>query len=248
MNFVTIDKKIKQISEINPNKVAIEHKDEKVTYAELDRNSDIIANFLMNKYEENNNVFVLMEKSPRLIESMIGIIKSNGIFIPLDFNTPDNRILSMFNEVPAGWIITTTKFLEKINNICSLMGGIKLNILLIESFESVVYSNYSYLNIFSLYDEQKNSHKVQEYCQNKHCYIYFTSGSTGKPKAVLGRHKSLVQFIEWEIKEFKINSDFIGSQLINSGFDAFLRDVLVPLFAGGKICIPESQDIIFNPF
>jgi hypothetical protein len=121
MNFVTIDKKIKQISEINPNKVAIEHKDEKVTYAELDRNSDIIANFLMNKYEENNNVFVLMEKSPRLIESMIGIIKSNGIFIPLDFNTPDNRILSMFNEVPAGWIITTTKFLEKINNICSLM-------------------------------------------------------------------------------------------------------------------------------
>ncbi|MCP5051242.1 MAG: amino acid adenylation domain-containing protein, partial [bacterium] len=74
-------------------------------------------------------------------------------------------------------------------------------------------------------------------------YIYFTSGSTGTPKAILGKNTSVLHFIQWEIDTVGINETFNTSQLITPGFDAFLRDVFVPLFSGGRLCIPFDTGI-----
>ncbi|MCP5054903.1 MAG: AMP-binding protein, partial [bacterium] len=73
-------------------------------------------------------------------------------------------------------------------------------------------------------------------------YIYFTSGSTGTPKAILGKNSSLVHFIDWEIDAFGIDETWRFSQLTTPGFDAFLRDLFVPLTSGGVVCIPESKE------
>jgi amino acid adenylation domain-containing protein len=81
-----------------------------------------------------------------------------------------------------------------------------------------------------------------EFQENDSVYVYFTSGSTGKPKGIIGRNKSLLQFIEWEITEFAINKDYRVSQFVTPTFDAFLRDIFVPLMAGGTICIPPEKD------
>ncbi|MCP5050571.1 MAG: amino acid adenylation domain-containing protein, partial [bacterium] len=72
-------------------------------------------------------------------------------------------------------------------------------------------------------------------------YIYFTSGSSGTPKAILGKNKSLLHFIDWEIETFGIDETFRISQLSAPGFDAFLRDVFTPLCAGATLCIPPDK-------
>ena len=76
---------------------------------------------------------------------------------------------------------------------------------------------------------------------NEPAYIYFTSGTTGRPKGVVGKSSSLLQFATWEIAEFGIDAHFRVSQLISPYFDAFFRDILVPLLAGGTICIPPDE-------
>ncbi|MCP5049430.1 MAG: AMP-binding protein, partial [bacterium] len=77
-------------------------------------------------------------------------------------------------------------------------------------------------------------------------YIYFTSGSTGKPKAIIGKNISLLHFIQWEIDTLAIDETFNVSQLIAPGFDAFLRDLFVPLLTGGRLCIPFDPDTKLN--
>ena len=78
------------------------------------------------------------------------------------------------------------------------------------------------------------------------CYLYFTSGSTGKPKGIAGRLKAISHFINWEITTFNIKELSRCSQLITPVFDAFLRDIFVPLCSGGVVCVPKDVDTILD--
>ena len=72
-------------------------------------------------------------------------------------------------------------------------------------------------------------------------YIYYTSGSTGQPKGIVGRLKSLSHFVEWEIETFNIDVGCRVSQFTVPTFDAYFRDIFVPLCAGGTVCIPTDK-------
>ncbi|HYH08470.1 MAG TPA: amino acid adenylation domain-containing protein [Thermoanaerobaculia bacterium] len=72
-------------------------------------------------------------------------------------------------------------------------------------------------------------------------YILFTSGSTGTPKAILGRHRGLSHFLRWELAECNLDETTRTSWLAPTTFDVSLRDMLIPLCAGGTLCIPSDE-------
>ncbi|MEU8924841.1 non-ribosomal peptide synthetase [Kitasatospora sp. NPDC048545] len=69
-------------------------------------------------------------------------------------------------------------------------------------------------------------------------YVYFTSGTTGRPKGIRGSFEAVAHFLDWEIAEFGVTPGTRVSMLTSPGFDAFLRDALVPLCAGGTAVVP----------
>jgi amino acid adenylation domain-containing protein len=72
-------------------------------------------------------------------------------------------------------------------------------------------------------------------------YVMFTSGSTGEPKAILGTHSGLSHFVHWEVREFSLGPDDRVAQLAPPTFDVSLRDIFVPLLAGGGLCVPTAE-------
>src|SRR6185503_20526685 len=74
------------------------------------------------------------------------------------------------------------------------------------------------------------------------CYVYFTSGSTGRPKAIAGRLKGIDHFIRWQIKTLGLGPDTRVSQLLPPTCDGSLRDMFIPLCAGGTACAPEEDN------
>lgn len=242
--FQSLQSRIKDIAVKMPDKVAIEYGNTAITYRELDRNSDKIAGFMVNNTKERKNVAILMERSPDLIQSIIGVLKAGSIFVPVDPGMPENRIKMMLSEIQSDWVISHSKYLDKLNQVMELEKR-HINVLVFDT-GTTGGKEYPYLNLSSL-DWKTDYHlDFSNEIVHEHCYIYFTSGSTGKPKAILGRHRSLVQFIEWEIKELGVNENFNVSQLTTPSFDPFLRDVFVPLCSGGKLCIPDNETIM-NP-
>ena len=69
-------------------------------------------------------------------------------------------------------------------------------------------------------------------------YLFFTSGSTGLPKAVLGRHDSLQNFLDWERDHLQLVPTDRVAQVTSPSFDVVLRDFLLPLTSGAALVVP----------
>jgi mycobactin peptide synthetase MbtE len=71
-------------------------------------------------------------------------------------------------------------------------------------------------------------------------FVYFTSGSTGIPKPVLGSAAAQRSFLEWFCPEFGIGEADRFAFLTGVSFEASLRDILPPLYAGATLVVPDS--------
>lgn len=243
--YETITDRINKVSERLPDKIAIGCGEEAITYSELSKRSTKIAGFLQTKIHDNTNVSIYMDKGIDLITSILAVMKGGGIFVTIDPAFPADRSKTIIDQVESDWIITHSAYVKTLDEIMGTCNR-KINVLIMDMY-TVGEENVEHLNIYPLSDlknQPLNSIEFKEI--NKHCYIYFTSGSTGQPKGVLGRHKSLKQFIDWEIDEFKVDENVKVSQLTQVSFDPFLRDIFVPLCAGGTLCIPENRDIVLD--
>ena len=63
------------------------------------------------------------------------------------------------------------------------------------------------------------------------------------PKAIAGRLKGIDHFINWEIEHLGLKPGVKVSHLLSPVFDGSLRDMFVPLVAGGEICVPSSREV-----
>jgi len=203
---------------------AVEYGDNVPTYRDLDEKSNCIANWLIHKgVNRDAQVGIKIENRVDFIVTLIGVLKAGAVFVPLTSDYPEERLSAMIEAVDIRLIIG-----DRGGNPAGPEVFVFDEILL--NREPMWFTTRPDI----AYDPEDK------------IYIYFTSGSTGKPKAILGKNKSLLHFIQWEIETFNIHHRSRGSQLITPGFDAFLRDLFVPLLAGGTVCIPPHTDIIVN--
>ncbi|RSC93321.1 non-ribosomal peptide synthetase [Tenacibaculum singaporense] len=77
----------------NPSEIAIEYKERKISYNELDVLSNELANFLLSKtnISVNDIVIISLERNEWLIISILAVLKVGGAYCPIDPDFPDLR-------------------------------------------------------------------------------------------------------------------------------------------------------------
>ncbi len=73
--------------------------------------------------------------------------------------------------------------------------------------------------------------------------ITLTSGTTREPKAVAGRYSSLTHFFDWMGDRFGPMADAAFGMCSSIGHDPLQRDIMTPLYLGGRIVIPDEHDL-----
>lgn len=76
------------------------------------------------------------------------------------------------------------------------------------------------------------------------CYVIYTSGSEGRPKGVVGTHQSLIQYLNWQVKEFAVKGTDVFSQTAPLSFDFSWKELLVPLLCGARVCIADRNTVM----
>jgi amino acid adenylation domain-containing protein len=227
-------------------RVACAWKDRRITYAELERETNRLANHLHSAgLGKGSIVAIALSEPPQLIEAVVAVLKAGCVFVPLNAAEPPQRLRAMIREVEPDAFIVDGEAYEGIA-AASAGGAHSAVAVVLDRPENFVADARLPELPGSPAAAGCESPPVDAHPDDM-CYVFFTSGSTGEPKGVAGRLGSLSHFIHWEIETLAIGPGSRVSQMASPTFDAFLRDVFVPLCSGARICIPDSRETVLDP-
>ncbi len=232
--------------------VAINRGGRKISYGELEAESNRLANFLLKGGVSAGTMVAIFSEDPvRIITAILGVLKAGAVFVPLDPTFPGGRLQAMSEQVEPQWYVSEAKHLEKLSRLRDGASGDENSrensSARVICLDGTAATEHPGLEVMESYNEYHNTGAPGLPSDPEApCSIYFTSGSTGKPKAILGRLKGIDHFIRWEIEAVGAGPGTRVSQLASPSFDGFLKDAFVPLCSGGVVCAPESRDVILD--
>lgn len=162
-----------------------------LSYKDLDRFSDIIANYILNKYKNNVPICIYANKDRLILPCMIAALKSKRAYVPMDISFPEQRVKDVVTSVKPNIIFDFSDgeyFYDEDNNLKSEYEGIE--IINRKTLKDLIQKNID--GALAIPVDRENWVDGDE-----NSYILFTSGSTGKPKGVQISTYNLASFTEW---------------------------------------------------
>ena len=164
-----------------PHKEAIVLGTQRISYGELDKASNRVANALMKLgMKKSTHVAILMSHSPEWVISYFGVIKGGGIAVLLNTALKAPELDSLLQDSDSEILITEKEFSRMIS---SVLPHIPLLNDVIEvdtaSYTRMIASSSSESPAIDLKDEDEAT-------------IFYTSGVLGRQKGVIHTHASLM--------------------------------------------------------
>lgn len=209
---------------------AVLYKKTVLSYAQLDTClAQCSASLPYDTY--SNIILIVMNKGIELVLSTLCVYFSNHVFCIIDGNTTEDGFNQIRNETKANVVFTDAKNFKK---LAAFSLADKVHIVQFHFDESS--QSLSFKSQGELFPPPKTE-------LNKDIsHIIYTSGSTGTPKGILCSRKAMRHFIKWEYDFLQIKSKVNVSQLSAPWFEPFIRDLFLPLYCGGCICIPTKRE------
>ncbi|MCX8129438.1 MAG: non-ribosomal peptide synthetase [Clostridia bacterium] len=216
---------------LHPDKTAVTCGDCRISYDELNKRANQVANYIRNKVSDTENLIgVFMERSVDFIVAILGIMKSGNGYVPIDSDTlnpghdsfPKKRLEFMLQDTKMPFIITKKQF------TCGL-ADLGVELLCIDSGGLDQYLTEN-LNL--------------DITERNIAYGIYTSGSTGFPKLTVVEHHNVLNLLSGINR--CMYSKLSGqepervSQNAPFGFDASVQQ-FIALIKGYCLCIiPEN--------
>jgi len=217
-----------------PEEPALIKGDQALSYEELSQSARKLAIILqLNGLTRGDTVAVHGARSFGLITSMLAVLLSGGVLLSVDENLPRQRQKLILQEAGARMMLyIRSSGLEDAwwENDPNL------------DVQSIEVDTIGFVRAFT--DVGPEAVSLPELSVDDPAYIFFTSGTTGIPKGVLGSHKGLSHFLNWQRETFGIEPEDRVAHLTSLSFDPVLREIFLPLTSGATLCLPEEIDIL----
>lgn len=223
MNFQrdkTLNQLFEDLAQHIPNNIAAIFENTKLTYKDLNEKSTELANYLIRLEVKPESIVSLSVNSNfHLLIGILGILKTGGVYLPLDPSYPSERLQFALENSKAAVLLTET-------HLNHLFSGFKNTINLDNEYSSSTHP-------------APFSHKIK--LQNL-AYIMYTSGTTGNPKGVMIEHKGFANAVLTRMKFYHNN---IKTLLLNSiAFDMSIMIIFHTLLSGGTLVLPNKNSHI----
>ena len=205
-----------------PDRPAVRDGMGEITYKELDKLSDYVAQKLTeNGFGREKAAGILCGRTKEFAIGYVGVMKAGGAYVPLDPEYPQSRIEYMLKDSGAENLLL-------INRYRSLAGFYDKNIISLD-------------NVAAQAENFELSVELTPPAPENLAYMIYTSGSTGKPKGVMLEQRNLMNLIEYICQTRKLTPDDIVAEFASFCFDASVIDLFAPLTAGSVLYIlPEG--------
>jgi amino acid adenylation domain-containing protein len=203
-----------------PEQVALTAGAEKLSFRELDCNSDQIARLLSALgVGPGVAVGVCMDRSVAAVLASLAILKAGGAYVPIDLAGPRERIDFTLRDARVPIVLTV-----KCGATLIPVGPWR-----------VVALDQDWPEI----DEHRPP--LSPAGLDDLAYIIYTSGSTGRPKGVEITRRSLLNLIRWHQQTFQITNRDRASQVASFAFDAAVWEIWPHLASGASVHIADEE-------
>lgn len=233
-------------AERRPEATALAWKGETMSFSELDRLSNRLAWMLAEQgCVRGDRVALLLPKSPVAIAAMLGVLKANCSYTPLDTRNPAARITRVLNALECRCVLAAGSTHSLLHDALHLLppGQSDPAIGILEAgIDAASHgARFSLRDLDPLRTDLPEQHNGSQ----DPAHILFTSGSTGIPKGVVITHANVIHFVDWAVRHFGLGPDDRISGHSPLHFDLSTFDVYGALAAGATLHpIPPEANLL----
>jgi amino acid adenylation domain-containing protein len=224
-----------------PDKEAVRFRAARLTYAELDRATDVVASALRTiGVHCGDRVGILVHKSIDSIVCVFAVLKAGGVYVPLDPNSPVARSASIARDCGIGVVLVQQATLPLAQGMVEHAACLRFAIPL-PADPAGFMSPPMPVRLSDAADGAQQRTMAESPLESDIAYILYTSGSTGTPKGVVISHRNALTFVDWASSTFDLSPDDTVSNHTPLHFDLSVFDIFAAVQRGATIVpVPEG--------
>ncbi len=204
-----------------PTKTALVAEDTELTYAELDRAANRLANLLLARgVTPGSFVGVAADRSANMVVSLLAVLKAGAAYLPLDPTYPPERLRFMIEDSQADLAI------DNGSALADVLGATDLT--LIDVAEPI---------------DEATDDSPPAPAGGDLAYIIYTSGSTGRPKGVVLDHANVRNFLEAMAATPGLDEHDSLLAVTTLSFDISVLELLLPLTVGATTMLASPRTV-----
>ena len=210
-----------------PDAIAIECGEVRYSYAETEQLANRFAHFLQEKgLSPEEKAVIQLPRCPQVYIAMLAVLKTGAAYIPVDPESPGDRVIFILKDSGAKLLITSDSILEQFASL--------------PEQDTIVNIDYQ---LQALEDYPETQPYVENRSCNNLCYMIYTSGSSGEPKGVLLEHRNVANYITGAQQIYPVDHTHRVLQGFSVAFDASVEEIWVT-FAAGATLVVGTFDIM----
>lgn len=202
-----------------PEKPAFLYGGNTMTYGEVNDKANKIAKALLELSKgENHVVGIMLDRSPQLVISLLGVLKSGCAYVPIDSGYPDERVQFILKDASICQVITSSDYASRFPDAICV------------HIPEQIMCTYPYTGNPGVLPAPYAL-----------AYIEYTSGSTGQPKGVMIEHHSLLNTLLDLERRFPVEADDVYLFKTTFSFDVSATEIYGWFMGEGALLFLEAD-------
>ncbi|MBN1351389.1 AMP-binding protein [candidate division KSB1 bacterium] len=222
-----------------PEKEALVFNEKRMTYAEIEIQSNKLAHGLIVRgIERGDRVAIYLDNSIESVISIFAILKAGAVFLVINRSTKDQKLAFVLNNCRARAIITDASAAENLDLLKSQLPYMNFAVFTTES-QSAEFGIDNLL-FHQIMESNKDSLPPVRGIDIDLAALIYTSGSTGNPKGVMMTHLNMVSAATSITTYLENASNDIILNVLPLSFDYGLYQVLMAAKMGATVILEKS--------
>ncbi|MFF8675982.1 amino acid adenylation domain-containing protein [Streptomyces sp. NPDC015242] len=207
-----------------PQRVAVTHEGEQLTYAELDAQANRLARLLAERGAGPGRVVALaVQWGPRLLPALLAVLKTGAACLPLEPGHPAERLRLVTDDAAPVLLVTEAGLAPRPG------GDVPVVLLDDPAVEEELAGRPA--------DELAETERRGPTSPSDIAFIIHTSDSTGRPEGVPVAHANVVRLFAAAAEHFDFGEDDVWTLFHSHAFDFSVWEMWGALLHGGRLVV-----------
>jgi acyl-CoA ligase (AMP-forming) (exosortase A-associated) len=229
-----------------PDKDALVHGDERLTYAEVDKRTAGLAMGLRRAgLQRGDRVGIYLDPSVPQVLSIFGACRAGGVFVPLNPKLFPEQIEHIANDCGVKGLIVSGSKLRALAEVLDRFRSLEFVVIVGDAEPSTVsLPSYRFETLCDLTGPRR---EPDEAIEKDLAAILYTSGSTGKPKGVMLTHAQIRAGSSIVSSYLGITESERILAVLPFSFDAGMNQLMTAFDQGGTLILTTfafARDIV----